>query len=161
MLRLALPVAALGGVERLLERADLAAERGDLLVQKLDLRERPLADLLLALEVALERRRCGPPPRRPPRCLAVEQALQAVALALGGGEVRLQGGERLAAGRAMPAFSSDRSSVSSAICALRRFSTVSLLVTSWPRKNCARMNTESRKTKTSSSVASASTKPGQ
>ena len=56
--------------------------------------------------------------------------------------------------------SSASSSVSSLIWALRRVSTVSRLLTSRLRKNCAIMNSEVRKMKTSSSVARASTKPG-
>ena len=49
-LGLALLVLVLRGVERVLERGDLAAERRDLLVEQLDLRERPRADLLLGVE---------------------------------------------------------------------------------------------------------------
>ena len=40
---LALLVALLGGVQRLFERGELAAQRRDLLVEQLDLRERALA----------------------------------------------------------------------------------------------------------------------
>ena len=54
-LGLALLVAILGGLDRGLERRDLAPERRDLLVEQLDLGERLLADLLLGVEILAER----------------------------------------------------------------------------------------------------------
>ena len=48
-------VALLRGGERLLERRELAAQGGDLLVQDLDLRQRPRGDLLLGVERLVER----------------------------------------------------------------------------------------------------------
>ena len=57
------------GVERLLQRGELAAQRRDLLVQKLDLRQRPRRRLLLALELA-ERRAAPPAGRRRSRIRA-------------------------------------------------------------------------------------------
>jgi hypothetical protein len=59
------------------------------------------------------------------------------------------------------ARSSARISESWRTCAVSRFKIVSLPVISWLRKNCASMKTDSRNTNTSSSVAKASTKPGQ
>ena len=51
-LHLALLVLGLGSVERLLQGGDLEAERRELLVEDLDLRERLVGDLLLLVELA-------------------------------------------------------------------------------------------------------------
>ena len=50
--RLRILVALLRDVERRFERAELAPQRGDLLVEHLDLRQRPQRDLLLGVELA-------------------------------------------------------------------------------------------------------------
>ena len=146
--------------ERLFQRAELAAERGDLLVQKLDLRQRALAHLLLGLRGRLRAPRCGPTPRlRPRRSLSSRPCRRSRSPSVVG-EVRLQAGERLL--QVARARLLQRQKLGQlGDLRVQAGSTVSLLVTSWPRKNCARMNTESRNTKTSSSVAIASTKPGQ
>ena len=79
-------------LERVLERRDLPAERRDLLVEELDLGQRPLADLVLVLELGGELR--DPVAGRIRRVrLAVEEAAQPVALGLGGRKAGLQGGE--------------------------------------------------------------------
>jgi hypothetical protein len=62
---------------------------------------------------------------------------------------------------ALPVCSSDNSWLSREICALSRASAVSLPATSWDRKNCATMNTVSKKITDRIKVDKASTKPGQ
>jgi len=86
---LRLLVLLLGGVERHLDGGQLAAQRRDLLVEDLDLRQRPGGDFLLAFELAgefgdLALRRGGA------RAGALGQALEFVAIARGGSERGLQ-----------------------------------------------------------------------
>jgi hypothetical protein len=134
-------VAPLGGLQRLFERGELAAHRGDLLVEDIDLRERALA-------TAASRRRAAAAPRgrlaggrRQAGAARIDQPLQAALVLLGrverGGE---RGESRLHVGLAER--SSARSCVSSSIWRLRRVSAVSLPLTSRDRKNCASMNTD-------------------
>ncbi len=53
-LGLALAVAVLGSVERILQRADLPAQRRDLLVEQFDLRQRPLAESCFSASSSLD-----------------------------------------------------------------------------------------------------------
>ena len=89
MLALRFLVLLLGGVERLFDRGELAAQRRDLLVEHFDLRQRARGDLLLAFELAgelgdLALRGGGA------GAGALGSALEAVALAFGGGQRRAQ-----------------------------------------------------------------------
>ena len=85
MLGLRFLVLLLGGVERLFDRGELAAQRRDLLIEHLDLRQRARGELLLAFELAgefgdLALRGSGA------GAGALGCAFEAVALAFGGGE---------------------------------------------------------------------------
>ena len=83
-------VSLLAGVERFLQRGELASQRRDLLVEHLNLRQRARADPLLRVELAAE---LGLPLGG--AADAVVEALVAVALALGRRQARLQHRELL------------------------------------------------------------------
>ena len=141
-----------------LQRRDLAAQREQLLVEQIDLGQRLVGDLLLAVELGRRARRCARP--RPSAFSSPDSAEPdelGVLLACSVDERRLQRGQ-LVLGRscALP-FSSDSRLVSSAICRVRRFSAVSLPLASWLAKYCASMKIDIRKVTTSSSVDSTST----
>ena len=150
----------LGGAERVFERGDLAAQRADLLIEDFDLRHRARGRFLLDVELRGELADLGLAgvgawrgARRPRR-------------AAGRARLRPRTARRAAARPrssrlVLPVCSSDSSSDSREICALSRASAVSLPATSCDRKNCATMNTVSRKMIDRISVDSASTKPGQ
>ena len=76
-------------VERLLQRGELPAQRRDLLVEHFDLRQRARGDFLFALELAGELGHLALSGRST-GTRAFGRALQAVALAFGGGERRTQ-----------------------------------------------------------------------
>ena len=65
--RLGFPVAALGGRERILQGGELAAHGADLLVQQVDLGQRPLGGAALRLELLVERAPPRPGSRWRPR----------------------------------------------------------------------------------------------
>ena len=150
----------LGGAERVFERGDLAAQRADLLIEDFDLRDGARGRLLLEIDLRIEPADfglagvgllgCAPGRRRAT------------------GRVRLRRRRaRRAAARSrssrlvLPVRSSDSSSERREICAFSRASAVSLPAICCDRKNCATMNTVSKKMIERTSVDSASTKPGQ
>ena len=82
----------LGGFERVFERRELAAQRGDLLVEQLDLRQRARGDALLRRRAATRKLAL------PGRCRSPAPSLTPLSRsrsALGGREVRAQRGERV------------------------------------------------------------------
>ncbi len=118
----------LGGIERLLERGELAAQRGDLLVEDFDLRQRLGGELLLAFELADSS-----------LALPCAAAMPAPALSAWLCICRGRFRRRRAMARkvaswfsrsALPVFSIDSRLVSCAICALSCCSAVSLPATS-------------------------------
>ena len=150
----------LGGAERLFERRDLPAQRADLLIEDFDLRDRARGRLLLDVELAIELADFG--------LAGVGAGWSRRRRRRAAGRVRFRPpSARRAAARPRPRDWSCRSApatanrLSRAICALSRASAVSLPATSCDRKNCATMNTVSRKMIDRISVDSASTKPGQ
>ena len=152
-------VALLGRIERLFERRELAAQRGDLLDQHLDLRQRARGDLLLGIQCLVQfigaALRVAAGAGQP-----VIEALDAVALALRGGKAGAQL-RHLVVEIELCQLLQRQEIVERAILALSCSSALSLPVTSCDRKNCTTRNTESRNTIDSTSVDSASTKPGQ
>ena len=87
-------VALLGDVERVLERADLLAQRGDLLVEDLHLAQGLLADLALVVEFARKRGRALVGGVAGAGALR-QQLLEPALLRLGSRQRRLQVGKRI------------------------------------------------------------------
>ena len=152
-------VALFRGVERVLERGDLPAQRRDLLVEQLDLGKRPGADLLLAVEVVLQRSDLRLAPQRCRRCPRSRSCWRRdFSVCAAASEAC-----RLATESCRSCLllrSSDSSCVSWLICALSRLRTASLPVISRDRMNWASTNTDNRNMMARSSVDSASTKLG-
>ena len=148
----------LGGAERVLERGDLPAQRADLLVEVFDLGDGARGRRLLQIDLRVERidLAAAPAPAfwlsaAPRRRSRSPSAADSEACSCATSSSRLT----------LPVRSSESRSESREICALRRASAVSLPATSCDRKNCATMNTVSKKMIDRISVDSASTKPGQ
>ncbi len=152
-------VALLGDLERLFERAELAAQRRDLLVEHLDLRQRAQRHLLLGVELAGELGDLALRGRGA-AAEAVVEALVAVALAFGGGEAGAQLRDLLFE-RQLAGLLQRQQLGELRDPRVQPRSAVSLPVTSCDRKNCTTTNTVSRKMMPRTSVDSASTKPGQ
>ena len=134
-------VLLLRSAERIFERADLAAQRADLLVEILDLRHGARGRLLL--QVDLVRCRLRPVPARDLGSAPAASRSRSRSPSAADSDARscATWSSRLA----LPVCSSDSSWLSRAICALSRSSAVSLPATSCDRKNCATMKTVSRK----------------
>ena len=147
----------LRGAERVLERGDLPAQRADLLIEVFDLGDGARGGRLLQIDLRVERIDLAGPragvlpsaaPRRRSRSPSAADS-EACSCAISSSRLSL------------PVRSSESRSESREICALRRASAVSLPATSCDRKNCATMNTVSKKMIDRISVDRASTKPGQ
>ena len=112
------------------ERGELAAQRRDLLVEHLDLGQRPRGEPLLRVELPAE---LGGLALRVGRAAADALVKAFVAVALAFAVARLERSALSCSSRlSLPVFSSESSSVSWAICAVRRLSAV-FSVTSWVR----------------------------
>jgi hypothetical protein len=142
----------LGDVERALERGDLAAQRADLLIENLDLRDGARGRRLLEIDLRTEPADFGLA-GVVARLRALGGTAYPVALAFDGGErgaqLRDLGLEARFAGPLQRQKLGEARDLrgQAVICC--------------DRKNCATMNTVSKKMIERTSVDSASTKPGQ